>query len=127
MRQDALEWTSSVANSVGQADAFALDNNNKPLTYKSAINGPDRAAWDIAQADELIRLVDTTQTLQWIQYGDKPKDASAVYYNPQVKVKTKDGVLIRRVRGTAGGNQSKYAGNRDDCRFTNVRGAICHC
>ena len=112
LRQEQQERSTSVANSVGQADAFALDTNNRPLTYKSAINGPDRAAWDSAQADELIRLIDTTKTLQWIPYDAKPKDASSVYYNPQVKVKTKDGVLIRRVRGTAGGNLSTYTGNR---------------
>ncbi len=39
--------------------ALNLDVNGKPLTYRSAKNGPDRLVWERAEADELIRLLDT--------------------------------------------------------------------
>ena len=43
----------------------------------------------------------------------KPKDRLASYYNPQCSLKKGEaGQLIRRVRGTYGGNVSDYAGNR---------------
>ena len=32
------------ASSVQQVDAFAMDANNKPLTYKTAMLGPDQAS-----------------------------------------------------------------------------------
>jgi hypothetical protein len=36
-----------------------LDVNGKPLTYRSAKNGPDHHVWERAEADELIRLLDS--------------------------------------------------------------------
>ena len=39
-------------------------------------------------------------------------DCIAFYYNPQVKVKLKDGVLQRRVRGTQCSNITVYTGDR---------------
>lgn len=46
-------------------------------------------------------------------HGDKPNDRTASYYNPQVKVKAKDGQLVFRVRGTYGGDKSDYNGRKD--------------
>jgi hypothetical protein len=36
-----------------------LDIYGKPLTYRYAKNGPDRLNWERAEAEELIRLLDS--------------------------------------------------------------------
>ena len=92
------------------SDVFALDADNRPLTYRATRTSSDLALWHIAESDELIRLIETTHTMDWMNPADKPKHRSASYYNPQVKVKVKDGALHRRVRGTYGGNISDYSG-----------------
>ena len=40
-----------------------------------------------------------------------PEGANVTYYNPQVKVKTRNGELLYRVRGTAGGDRIHYDGD----------------
>ena len=42
---------------------------------------------------------------------DKPAASTTYYYNPQVKLKIKDGVLNRRVRSSFGGNITDYTGD----------------
>jgi hypothetical protein len=87
--------------------ALNLDVNGKPLTYRSAKNGPDRLVWKRAEADELIRLLDS-QTIVPIKYCDIPEDrlGDIVYYNPVVKQKRNDdGSIKYRVRGNAGGDR----------------------
>ena len=39
-----------------------------------------------------------------------PSGKAITYYNPQLKVKMKDGRLVKRVRGTVGGGKSPYSG-----------------
>ncbi len=60
-----------------------LDVNGKPLTYRSAKNGPDRLLWERAEADELIRLLDS-ETIVPIRYSDTLENRlrNIVYYNP---------------------------------------------
>ena len=89
-----------------------MDSKNRPLTYRAAKKGPDVARWIDAEAKEIIRLVETTKTMVFINWRDKPADRTASYYDPQVKVKIKDGAPDFRVRGTYGGNRSDYTGNR---------------
>jgi hypothetical protein len=87
--------------------ALNLDIHGKPLTYRSAKNGPDHLVWERAEADELIRLLDT-KTIVPIKYSDIPEDrlGDIVYYNPVVKQKRNDDGSIKcRVRGTAGGDR----------------------
>ena len=48
--------------------------------------------------------------MRFINPRNKPTDRLASYYNPQVRVKVKDNVVKRRVRGTYGGNLSDYQG-----------------
>ena len=45
--------------SVGQSYEFLIDDLNHPLTFKTAISGPDHLAWQIAQNTELTRLIET--------------------------------------------------------------------
>jgi hypothetical protein len=89
-------------------DTLNLDSNGKPLTYSSAKRGPDRLAWERAEAEEIIRLI-LTGTIFPISHTQVPKDRwsnnEIVYYNPVVKQKRNDdGTIQFRVRGTAGGN-----------------------
>ena len=51
--------------------------------------------------------------MHWIKPWQKPRDRKATYYNPQPERKIKNGELIRRVRGTLGGNQGDpYLGEK---------------
>jgi hypothetical protein len=87
--------------------ALNLNVNGKPLTYRSAKNGPDRLIWERAEADELIRLLNSS-TIIPIRYCDIPEDrlGDIVYYNPVVKQKRNDDGFIKcRFRGTAGGDR----------------------
>jgi hypothetical protein len=90
-------------------DTLNLDPNGKPLTYFSAKRGPDRLAWERAEAEEIIRLI-LTGTIFPIPHSLVPQDRwtknEIVYYNPVVKQKRNDdGTIQFRVRGgTAGGN-----------------------
>ncbi len=49
--------------------ALNLGVNGKPLTYRSAKNGPDRLLWEHAESDELIRLLDS-ETIVPIRFSD---------------------------------------------------------
>ena len=89
-----------------------MDSKNRPLTYTATRSASDLPLWIAEESAELIRLLETTKTMHWMDAADKPKGRTASYYNPQVKVKIKDGVLHRRVRGTYGGNVSDYTGVR---------------
>jgi hypothetical protein len=89
-------------------DTLNLDCNGKPLTYASAKRGPDKAAWERAEAEEIMRLI-LTGTIVPIPHSLVPQDRwnknEIVYYNPVVKQKRNDdGTIQYRVRGTAGGN-----------------------
>jgi len=99
--------------SVILSDAFSLDKNNRPLTYRATRTAPDLDLWQHEEANELIRLIDTSATMDWFDFSLKPAHRTASYYNPQVKVKVApDGTLNRRVRGTYGGNVTDYTGLR---------------
>jgi hypothetical protein len=94
------------------SDAFALDTNNRPLTYRATRTSWDHELWRKEESNELLRLLEVTKTMHWIDPSSKPPGRLAAYYNPQVKAKLKDCVLHRRVRGTYGGNISDYDGIR---------------
>jgi hypothetical protein len=99
--------------SVLLSDAFVLDQNNRPLTYRATRTAPDLDLWRIEESNELLRLIETTKTMDWFDYRLKPSHRTASYYNPQIKVKVApDGTLNRRVRGTYGGNVTDYTGLR---------------
>jgi hypothetical protein len=49
--------------------------------------------------------------MSFIDSSIKPSNRKASYYNPQVQCKVKNGVIVRRIRGTYGGNISDFAGD----------------
>lgn len=90
------------------ATAFSsvdLDSNGCPLTYRTALSGPDRAEWEAAHAEEWLRLIEESQCVHFVPMASKPPDVRATYYNPQVRVKQRPSGPERRVRGTAGGDR----------------------
>ena len=69
--------------------------------------------WRAEESNEIRRLIDVTATMDRMDFREKPKNRRASYYNPQCSCKLNQlGILIRRVRGTYGGDVSDYAGNR---------------
>jgi len=93
-------------------DAFAVDSSNLPLTFRATKTAWDKDLWLVEESNELLRLLETSRTMMWMDWRSKPANRTASYYNPQVKVKLKDSIVVRRVRGTYGGNLSDYAGDR---------------
>jgi hypothetical protein len=93
-------------------DAFVLNDENRPLRYVDTLASRDKDLWRLEDSKELLRLIRDTGTMHFIDPSSKPKQRIASYYNPQVSVKTKDGVIVRRVRGTYGGNVSDYQGDK---------------
>jgi hypothetical protein len=80
-------------------------------SYRVACRGDDAELWHKAACEEFERLIDTTETMKFIPWEEKPKGRIVSYYNPQIRVKIKDGGAKEyRVRGTYGGNISDYLG-----------------
>ena len=74
--------------------------------------GQGRAQWEEAHSIEIRSLIDTgtnKPTHPHEQPADRRRDTT--YYNPQVKVKLKEGDIHRRVRGTIGGNRIQALDN----------------
>jgi hypothetical protein len=88
----------------------ALESVTAPRNYRAALKGEDREKWLQASAEEIDRLVTTWDCIEFIPYEKKPKNKKASYYNPQIKLKVKEGELVYRVRGTYGGNHTEYYG-----------------
>ena len=88
-----------------------VDPHGNPLTYSTAMSGPDRESWQQAEFEELVRLVET-KTIRAIHPSDQPSDRAkdTTYFSPQTKEKIKDGVKVFRIRGTAGGDLINYPG-----------------
>ena len=81
-----------------------------PHSFKAAMAGPDRAAWEDALDQEWERLVDTWECATFVRSDAKPRHKQACYCNPVVKVKDKPEGPVRRVRVTAGGDRIVYSG-----------------
>jgi hypothetical protein len=84
--------------------------DGKKLTMKAALRGPDQHLWKIEMGTEISRLINS-KTIKPIHQRDMPRGRKATYYNPQPKEKLDaDKNIIRRVRGTLGGDKIDYPG-----------------
>ena len=122
-RRPRLEWyhrLNGQANAVSLAQvnqdaprsaftAMYFNADGSTLTSTSALKGPDKDAWIIAHGEEITRLIET-ETMRIIHKRDIPKDRAISYYNPQLTEKIKNGILVKRVRGTVGGDKLPYDG-----------------
>lgn len=87
----------------------------KPITFSSCMKGPDSAEWLNQLRVEWRRLIKETETTHPVMYKNIPLEkqkAGIMYFSPQVKEKIDDvtKALLRRVRGTIGGDKSTYTG-----------------
>ena len=90
--------------------ALNLNPDGSPLTYRSALAGPNASHWRVAEGKEISKLIDT-HTMRPIFASDQPVDRrkDTTYYNPQVKEKPgSENTVLRRVRGTIGGDRINY-------------------
>ena len=90
--------------------ATDLDAAGKKLSWATALASPEGDIWLAKHGEEISRLFDS-DTIKLIFRHDLPAGAKPAYYNPQVRTKIKDGVLLYRVRGTIGGDKINYAGD----------------
>ena len=96
---------------IAQANAAAdIPIGLIPISLDRAKAGPDAKLWEEAETQELRRHLQTRKTMHFIPWAKPPAGRMVSYYNPQVAVKSKDGVIIRRVRGVYGGNRTDYTG-----------------
>ena len=99
-----------IKKNVHQANsAIDLNADGTILTSNSALRGPDAELWEAAHAEEIERLL-SSGTGKFIQANELPKGRKAAYCNPQCKIKIKNGLTVRRVRCTIGGDQLPYPG-----------------
>ena len=110
-RERTSRYANTATSSPYALTAADLSTDGSVLTYRSAMNGPDKPLWEGASAAEFNRLIETWQCIAFCPPTDLPPDRKASYYNPQVKTKMVNGKLDYRVRGTFGGNLSDYSGD----------------
>jgi hypothetical protein len=83
----------------------------KPLRYQECLRGPDGDLWAAAHDAELYRLHEETGTVDFCAASTAlPPGYKPTYYNPVPSLKIKEGVEVRRIRGTAGGDRIAYPG-----------------
>ena len=89
-----------------------LDTSGQPFHYKSALHGPDRKHWILAELEEFDRLFATQTIIPLLNCGQPPeRRKDTTYYNPQVKQKyDENGVVTYRIRCTIGRDRINYPG-----------------
>jgi hypothetical protein len=95
------------------AAALNLSPEGKPLSFRTAIQGPNSSDWFEASDVEFSKLLDT-KCIHPIHQHELPVDRrrDVTYYNQKIKEKyTSEGEIQRRVRGTAGGDRINYPGD----------------
>jgi hypothetical protein len=93
-------------------DAFVLNDSNRPLRYVDTLKAWDKDLWRLEESKELLRHIRDTAPMHFIDPSSKPSDRIASYYNPQVKVKTKNDCIIRYFFETYGSNITDYRGDK---------------
>jgi hypothetical protein len=94
------------------APPLNVNPDGSPLTYRTATHGLDSANWQLAEDQEIDRLLQT-KTMHPIHLSQQPLDrrADITYYNPKPKEKYDDDMnKTYRIRGTAGGDRINYDG-----------------
>ena len=79
--------------------------------YHSASRGADGDYWKAASHTEFTRLIDEYQAMEFFCDTAIPRKYKMMYYNPVLTKKVKNGSVVYRVRGTAGGNNSSFEGD----------------
>jgi hypothetical protein len=93
--------------------ALNLAADGTCLTFRKAVNGPEKDVWVAALIEELRKLLGGN-VMHAIHLADQPQDrrSDTTYGNPQVKEKLDSaGNKTARVRLTAGGDKIHYRGD----------------
>ena len=93
------------------AAAMDIDTASTPSSYRAAMASPQATHWIQAHEAEFERHFDLWKSFELVTATDPVPTKKPTYYNPQLKVKVKDGVNVYRVRGTAGGDRITYDGD----------------
>ena len=89
-----------------KAYAVVLDSvTGLPMKHRMLKFTSDAKAWQDEDDKEIVRLTSKTKIMRPILPHQKPSDRLASYYNPQASTKTADGDVVRRIRGTYGGDR----------------------
>ena len=91
-------------NNAEIAANYRVAMKERVLNFRSAMNSDEQEQWKQANDEEFKRFEDT-ETFKYVNKADIPKDRKIAYYNPQIKVKTSNGVTTYSVRGTIGGDK----------------------
>ena len=89
--------------------AVDMNSDGSILTFNTAMRGTEMSEWATAYGEEIVRLIEHG-TATFISRSQVPKGKIVTYSNPQIKIKMKDGKLVKRVRITIGGNRLPYDG-----------------
>ena len=81
---------------------LGLDHLGRPLTWKACLSGPNRDIWLDLSGAELLKLIRTTGSLKPCF---RPTKKATYYYNQVPGEKWKNNAIVRRVRGTGGGDR----------------------
>ena len=87
--------------------AVDMNTDSTILTFSSAMRGPDAKAWLEAHGEEIVRLIEQGCGTFMLQ-SEVPKGKIVTYYNPQVKIKMKNGKLVKR--GSRTSRQTRILG-----------------
>jgi hypothetical protein len=67
-------------------DKGMLQYGGMAKSYRAACKGEEAELWHKAASEEFERLIDTTQTMKFIRWEEKPKGRIVSYYYPQIRV-----------------------------------------
>jgi hypothetical protein len=67
-----------------QYDKGMLKYGGMAKSYRAACKGEEAELWHKAASEEFERLIDTTQTMKFIRWEEKPEGRIMSYYNPQI-------------------------------------------
>lgn len=81
-----------------------------PIKWNQESTGQNAETWHDAMHDELVKLIDVRDNMEFEHISAKPAHKTATYFNPQCFEKFKNGKWTERVRGTVGGDRIKAAG-----------------
>jgi hypothetical protein len=82
----------------------------QPLSLPALLRGPDGAAWEAASAEEYRRLLTQYECMEFVHTSLLPANYVPTYFQQVAAQKEKPEGLVRRVRGTVGGNKVVYTG-----------------
>ena len=110
MMTEVKKFQANQANAVKSIKAMAKTiQKERVLNFKMVMSSPEQAQWEKANYEDFQRFKDIF-TLHYVRKADIPRNRKIACYNPQIKVKTINGVTAYRVRGTIGSDKVHYQG-----------------